>query len=161
MLLDGHTSLIIQNQPAEYIFVNESIPITFVALMLSSKSYEEALDGWKLSIHHENTVNFVENAADEDASSISSNWIQSAFASSKAANVFRYVTEETPMHSHVMEYILPPQQVYSSSSSAWEFSCTAYFPLQVSAKANFLNGLMSRSIARIVSNIARSHVWKP
>nr|CCA15676.1 phosphatidylinositol3phosphate 5kinase putative [Albugo laibachii Nc14]CCA16260.1 phosphatidylinositol3phosphate 5kinase putative [Albugo laibachii Nc14] len=155
ILLEGHTSLILQNQPAEYIFVDENIPITFVALVLSSKSYEEALDGWKLSIHHENTITFGENAVDEDSNSISSNWIQSAFASSKAANVFRYVMEETPIHSYVMKHILPPHQVITSTFSAWEFSCTTFFPLQF----HILRDLLCKSHEDYVSSIAHVDEW--
>lgn len=109
------------------VLVNESKPITCVAYALSTDSYEEELDGWKLRVHSE----AVESAASQkkklDGSSvISTNWSRAALETT--LNVpFKFVSVEMPLHLS----LLSGKSSSASSSTCWEMSTIAYYPLQV------------------------------
>lgn len=111
------------------VLVSESKPITSVAYALSTDSYEEELDGWKLRVHNEAVKSVaVEKQNLGGANAISTNWSRAALETS--LNVpFKFVTVEMPLHLS----LLSGKTSSTLSSTCWELSTIAYYPLQVSS----------------------------
>ncbi|KAE9359012.1 hypothetical protein PF008_g2449 [Phytophthora fragariae] len=147
-LVAGHPSLPHRSK-SRVVLVNESKPITCVAYALSTDSYEEELDGWKLRVHSE----AVESAASQkkklDGSSvISTNWSRAALETT--LNVpFKFVSVEMPLHLS----LLSGKSSSASSSTCWEMSTIAYHPLQFEVLRELFYGSL-HSFVFSISHVA-------
>lgn len=127
-LLAGHPSLPFRSSE-HVILVNNSEPVTCVAYALSSSSYEEQLDSWKVMVHAEAAASLASDPLfQSNVVPVSTNWSRAALTTS--LNVpFKHSVSEMPIHLSLLSGS-------SSGTSPWEFSTIAYYPLQVCFGAN-------------------------
>ncbi|UIZ20905.1 hypothetical protein KXD40_001420 [Peronospora effusa] len=147
-LTAGHPSLHHRSK-SRVVLVDEAKPITSVAYALSTDSYEEEMDGWKLRVHNEAVESVgLQKQTRDDASAMSTNWSRAALESS--LNVpFKFVTVEMPLHLS----LLSGKSASMLSNTCWELSTVAYFPLQV------LRELFYGSLQRYVFSISHVASW--
>ncbi|KAG6590710.1 Phosphatidylinositol-3-phosphate 5-kinase [Phytophthora cinnamomi] len=143
-LIAGHPSLPHRSK-SRVVLVNETKPITFVAYALSTDSYEEELDGWKLRVHNEAVKSVAVHKKKLDRSSvISTNWSRAALETS--LNVpFKFVSVEMPLHVS----LLSGKTSSVSSSTCWELSTIAYYPLQFEVLRELFYGSLQNFIFSI------------
>ncbi|GMF16874.1 unnamed protein product [Phytophthora fragariaefolia] len=148
-LVAGHPSLPHRSK-SRVVLVNESKPVTCVAYALSTDAYEEELDGWKLRVHSEAIESVDVQKKHRDGSSVvSTNWSRAALATSLNAP-FKFVSVEMPLHVS----LLSGKAASSSSSTCWEMSTIAYYPLQV-----FLRDLFYGSLQNFIFSISHVANW--
>ncbi|KAJ8574829.1 hypothetical protein ON010_g4384 [Phytophthora cinnamomi] len=140
-LIAGHPSLPHRSK-SRVVLVNETKPITFVAYALSTDSYEEELDGWKLRVHNEAVKSVAVHKKKLDRSSvISTNWSRAALETSLNVpfkkNIVCFVEH---MLGAVNDSVLP-------TSDYFRYMATVYFD----GKASLLSktvGLYQTTITR-------------
>ncbi|GMF09259.1 unnamed protein product [Phytophthora lilii] len=140
-LTAGHPSLPHRSK-LRVVLVNESKPITCVAYALSTDSYEEELDGWKLRVHSEAVETVSSQKKELDASSvISTNWSRAALETS--LNVpFKFVSVEMPLHLS----LLSGKTSSTLSSTCWELSTTAASWAAFQATSNIWQAYISMAV---------------
>lgn len=128
-LAAGHPSLP-HRWKDRVILVNNAVPITLVAYALSSDSYEEQLDAWKLVVHRENAAAIAADSSRKDHSDsllpISTNWSRAALTSS-LSTPFKLSVPDVPLHLS----LLTEESSLSLWNASWDLSTVAYYPLQV------------------------------
>ncbi|KAL4136986.1 hypothetical protein PRIC2_000513 [Phytophthora ramorum] len=124
-LIAGHPSLPHRSK-SRVVLVDEFKPITCVAYALSTDSYEEELDGWKLRVHREAVDSVAVRRHKLNGSSVvSTNWSRAALETTM--NVpFKHVAVEMPLHLS----LLSGKASSTLSSTCWELTTIAYYPLQ-------------------------------
>ncbi|KAI9997050.1 hypothetical protein PInf_000483 [Phytophthora infestans] len=121
-LTTGHPSLPHRSK-SRVVLVNEAQPITWVAYALSTDSYEEELDGWKLRVHSEGVESV--DAQKQHFDGASTNWSRAALETT--LNVpFKFAAIEMPLHLS----LLSGKTSSTMSNTCWELSTIAYYPLQ-------------------------------
>ncbi|OWZ16242.1 Phosphatidylinositol-3-phosphate 5-kinase [Phytophthora megakarya] len=148
-LISGHPSLPHRSK-SRVVLVNESKPITCVAYALSTDSYEEELDGWKLRVHGE-AVQSVASAKKHDGTEVmSTNWSRAALETT-LNTPFKYAVVEMPLHLS----LLSGKTSSTMSSTCWELSTIAYYPLQF----EILRELFYGSLQNFVFSISHVANW--
>ncbi|CAH0516747.1 unnamed protein product [Peronospora belbahrii] len=149
-LTAGHPSLPHRSK-SRVVLVDETKPITSVAYALSTNSYEEEMDGWKLRVHSDAVKSVtLEKGKRDDTSTVSTNWSRAALETSLNMP-FRFVTTEMPLHLS----LLLNKTSSALSSTCWELSTVAYFPLQFEV----LRELFCGSLQSYVFSISHVASW--
>ncbi|ETN23135.1 hypothetical protein, variant 1 [Phytophthora nicotianae INRA-310] len=144
-LIAGHPSLP-QRSKSRVVLVNEAKPITCVAYALSTDSYEEELDGWKLRVHSEGVESVAAQKQNFDGAS--TNWSRAALETT--LNVpFKFAAVEMPVHLS----LLPGNTSSTASNTCWELSTIAYYPLQFEVLRELFYGSL-QSFAFSISHVA-------
>ncbi|KAG7390357.1 hypothetical protein PHYPSEUDO_008185 [Phytophthora pseudosyringae] len=144
-LTAGHPSLPHQSK-SRVVLVNESEPITCVAYALSTDSYEEELDGWKLRVHSEAVESVA--AREQNVDGASTNWSRAALETS--LNVpFKFAAVEMPLHLS----LLSGKTSSTMASTCWELSTIAYYPLQFEVLRELFYGSL-QSFVLSISHVA-------
>ncbi|KAF1789311.1 Phosphatidylinositol-4-phosphate 5-kinase, N-terminal domain [Phytophthora cactorum] len=144
-LTTGHPSLPHRSK-SRVVLVNESQPITCVAYALSTDSYEEELDGWKLRVHSEAVESVA--AQKQHLGGASTNWSRAALETT--LNVpFKFAAVEMPLHLS----LLSGKTSSTMSSTCWELSTIAYYPLQFEVLRELFYGSL-HSFVFSISHVA-------
>ncbi|KAL3668172.1 hypothetical protein V7S43_007034 [Phytophthora oleae] len=146
-LTAGHPSLP-RRSKSRVVLVNESKPITWVAYALSTDSYEEELDGWKVRVHSEAAESVASQSRNGDGAS--TNWSRAALETS-LNTPFKYSAVEMPLHLS----LLSGKTSSTMSSTCWELSTIAYYPLQFEV----LRELFYGSLPSFVFSISHVANW--
>ncbi|KAK1939372.1 putative 1-phosphatidylinositol-3-phosphate 5-kinase FAB1C [Phytophthora citrophthora] len=146
-LTAGHPSLP-RRSKSRVVLVNETKPITCVAYALSTDSYEEELDGWKVRVHSEAAESVASQSRNGD--SASTNWSRAALETS-LNTPFKYSAVEMPLHLS----LLSGKTSSTTSSTCWELSTIAYYPLQFEV----LRELFYGSLPSFVFSISHVANW--
>lgn len=146
-LTAGHPSLP-RRSKSQVVLVNETKPITCVAYALSTDSYEEELDGWKVRVHSEAAESVASQSRNGD--SASTNWSRAALETS-LNTPFKYSAVEMPLHLS----LLSGKTSSTTSSTCWELSTIAYYPLQF----EILRELFYGSLPSFVFSISHVANW--
>ncbi|CAI5745535.1 unnamed protein product [Peronospora destructor] len=143
-LTAGHPSLHHRSK-SRVVLVDEAKPITSVAYALSTDSYEEEMDGWKLRVHNEAVESVgLQKQKQDDASAMSTNWSRAALKTSLNMP-FKFVTVEMPLHLS----LLSSKSASMLSSTCWELSTVTYFPLQFEVLRELFYGSHQRYVFSI------------
>ncbi|TYZ60674.1 hypothetical protein PybrP1_000324 [[Pythium] brassicae (nom. inval.)] len=152
-LLAGHPSLPYRSGD-NVVLVNNSEPITCVAYALSSDLYDEHLDSWKLLVHKEVAASVAPKLAptrpENTPAVVQTNWSRAALET-PLNTPFKYAISERPLHVS----LLSGEHSAAASSSPWEFSTIAYYPLQFEV----LRELFFGSLDDFLFSIAHVSNW--
>ncbi|KAF4042255.1 Phosphatidylinositol-4-phosphate 5-Kinase [Phytophthora infestans] len=144
-LTAGHPSLPHRSK-SRVVLVNEAQPITWVAYALSTDSYEEELDGWKLRVHSEGVESV--DAQKQHFDGASTNWSRAALETT--LNVpFKFAAIEMPLHLS----LLSGKTSSTMSNTCWELSTIAYYPLQFEVLRELFYGSL-QNFAFSISHVA-------
>lgn len=145
-LTAGHPSLPCRSK-TQVVLVNETQPITYVAYALSTDSYEEELDGWKLRVHNDAVKSVAAQIQIFDGTS--TNWSRAALETT-LNTPFSFTAVEMPLHVS----LLAGKTSSTASCVCWEMSMIAYYPLQFEVLRELFFG-KSQSYIFSISHVAQ------